>query len=43
MGVKSNEVLEISFEELQPYLHANHAVYMEVGGKCYYHTDVTDR
>ena len=43
MGVKSNEVLDITFEELQPYLHANHAVYMEAGGKCYYLTDVNDR
>lgn len=43
MGVKSNEVLEISFDELQPYLHANHAVYMETGGQCYYLTDVNDR
>lgn len=43
MGMKSNEVLEISYEELPTYLHANHSIYMETGGKCYYLTDVNDR
>lgn len=43
MGVKSDEVLEISYDELQPYLHANHSVYMDVDGDLYYLTDVNDR
>ncbi|WP_251213337.1 CDP-alcohol phosphatidyltransferase [Adlercreutzia murintestinalis] len=43
MGVKSSEVLEISYDELQPYLHANHAIYMDIDGQCYYLTDVNDR
>lgn len=43
MGAKSDEVLEINFEELQPYLHANHSIYMEVDGDLYYLTDVNDR
>lgn len=43
MGVKSDEPLEIAFDDLQMYLHANHAVYMEVEGKTYYLTDVNDR
>lgn len=43
MGVKSDEVLEITYDELQPYLHANHSVYMDVDGDIYYLTDVNDR
>ncbi len=43
MGVKSAEVLEISYDDLQVYLHANHAVYMETEGKTFYLTDVNDR
>ncbi len=43
MGKKAAEVLEISYEELQTYLHANHSVYMEVDGATYYLTDVNDR
>lgn len=43
MGVKAAEALDISFEELPNYLHANHSVYMEVGNSLYYLTDVNDR
>ena len=43
MGVKSTESLEISYDELPTYLHANHSVYMEVDGATYYLTDVNDR
>lgn len=43
MGVKAAEVLEVSYEDLQVYLHANHSVYMEVEGATYYLTDVNDR
>lgn len=43
MGKKSDEVLEIEFDDLQPYLHANHSVYMDVDGQLYYLTDVNDR
>ncbi len=43
MGAKSSEALEISFDELQTYLHTNHSVYMDVDGKSYYLTDVNDR
>lgn len=40
MGRKAEEALEISYEDLREYLHINHAVYMEVGDKLYYITDV---
>lgn len=43
MGVKAAEVLEVSYDELKTYLHANHSVYMEVEGASYYLTDVNDR
>ncbi len=43
MGVKGSESLDITFEELQPYLHANHSVYMDLDGQTYYLTDVNDR
>ncbi|WP_165172252.1 CDP-alcohol phosphatidyltransferase [Adlercreutzia sp. ZJ242] len=43
MGVKAAEVLEVSYDDLQVYLHANHAVYMDVDGATYYLTDVNDR
>ena len=43
MGTKAAEALEVSFDELPTYLHANHSVYMEVGGVTYYLTDVNDR
>ena len=43
MGMKAAEALEISYDELPTYLHANHSVYMEVEGATYYLTDVNDR
>lgn len=43
MGVKAEEKLEISLDELKTYLHANHSVYMDVNGASYYLTDVNDR
>jgi hypothetical protein len=43
MGAKSNEALEIAFEDLPTYLHANHSVYMDVDGQSYYLTDVNDQ
>ena len=43
MGVKASEVLELSYDDLRTYLHANHSVYMEVEGATYYLTDVNDR
>lgn len=43
MGVKAAEVLEVSYDDLRTYLHANHSIYMEVEGATYYLTDVNDR
>lgn len=43
MGIKAPEALDVTFDELTTYLHANHSVYMEVGGETYYLTDVNDR
>ncbi|MEA5018840.1 MAG: CDP-alcohol phosphatidyltransferase [Gordonibacter sp.] len=43
MGTKAAEPLDVSFDELPNYLHAKHSVYMEVGSKTYYLTDVNDR
>jgi hypothetical protein len=43
MGAKAEEKLEISHDDLKTYLHANHSVYMEVGGHTYYLSDVNDR
>lgn len=43
MGIKAEEPLEISSEELTNYLHANHSVYMVVDGETYYITDANDR
>ena len=43
MGTKAAEALDVSYDELPIYLHANHSVYMEVGGATYYQTDVNDR
>ncbi len=43
MGMKAEEKLEISFDELTTYLHKNHSVYMDVNGASYYLTDVNDR
>ena len=42
MGVKATEVLEVSYDDLPVYLHANHSVYMDVAGETYYLTDVNE-
>lgn len=42
MGRKAAEALDISVEELPNYLHANHAVFMDVQGTSYYLSDVND-
>lgn len=43
MGTKAAEALDVSFDELPIYLHANHSMYMEIDGATYYLTDVNDR
>ena len=43
MGMKAEEKLDISIDDLKTYLHANHSVYMDVNGESYYLTDVNDR
>lgn len=40
MGKKASEALDISYDQLADYLHANHSVYMMVGSNVYYLTDV---
>ena len=42
MGMKAEEALAISYEELTNYLRANHSVYMQVGETLYYLTDAND-
>ena len=43
MGVKAAEALDVTYDGLPTYLHANNSVYMEVDGATYYLTDVNDR
>ncbi len=43
MGIKADEVLDISYDDLPVYLHTHHSVYMDVDGASYYLTDVNDR
>ena len=43
MGIKAAEALDVTLDDLKPYLHAHHSVYMEVDGDTYYLTDVNDR
>lgn len=43
MGKKAEEILDLVFDDLQTYLHANHSVYMVVDGAAYYLTDANDR
>ena len=43
MGMKAEEKLDITADDLRTYLHANHSVYMDVNGASYYLTDVNDR
>ncbi len=43
MGKKIDEALDIAYEDMPTYLHANHSVYMETPTGLYYLTDVNDR
>ena len=43
MGKKIDEALDIAYEDMPTYLHANHSVYMETPAGLYYLTDVNDR
>ncbi len=43
MGKKIDEALDIAYEDMPTYLHANHSVYMEVADGLYYLTDVNDQ
>lgn len=43
MGKKATEALDVSLDDLPNYLHAQHSVYMDIDGECYYLTDVNDR
>lgn len=42
MGQKAQEPIEIAIEELPTYLRKNHSVFMDLGDKSYYLTDVND-
>lgn len=42
MGLKAEEVLDISLDDLSTYLRMNHSVYMDVEGASYYLTDVNE-
>lgn len=39
MGKKSDEVLDINYDQLADYLHTHHSVYMKVDNDVYYLTD----
>lgn len=40
MGKQAEESLDLNYEDLANYLHAQHSVYMQVGEATYYLTDV---
>ena len=42
MGMKSDEALDLKFDDLADYLGAKHSVYMEYAGALYYLTDVNE-
>ncbi len=42
MGKKATEEIKLTLDELQNYLRANHAIYIEVNGDTYYLTDAND-
>ncbi len=42
MGKKATEEIKLTLEELENYLRANHAIYVEVNGDTYYLTDAND-
>ena len=43
MGKKIDEALDIAYEDMPTYLHANHSVYMEVADGLYYLTDANEK
>ncbi len=43
MGKRVDEALDIAYDDVPTYLHANHSVYMETPTGLYYLTDVNDR
>lgn len=43
MGIKATEALDLTFDDLTQYLHANHSAYMEVDGRTFYLTDANDK
>ena len=43
MGKKVDEALDIAYDDMPTYLHANHSMYMETPAGLYYLTDVNDR
>lgn len=40
MGKRATEALDINYDQLADYLHSHHSVYMKVGSKVFYLTDV---
>lgn len=40
MGKRASEALDINYDQLADYLHSHHSVYMKVGSKVFYLTDV---
>lgn len=42
MGIKAEEALDLSFDDLSTYMRTKHSVYMEVDGVTYYLTDVNE-
>ena len=42
MGMKSDEALDLGYEELADYLGAKHSAYMEYADTLYYLTDVNE-
>ena len=42
MGMKSDEALDLKFDDLADYLGAKHSAYMEYAGALYYLTDVNE-
>ena len=42
MGIKAQEPLDITFDDLSTYMRMNHSIYMDVNGTTYYLTDVNE-
>ena len=43
MGMKSDEALDLQYDDLTDYLGAKHSAYMEYAGQYYYLTDVIEQ